>query len=582
MKISARTIQRREDEHGYVAVVTALIVTVLLLAVGLVVDLAYWYSRSSTAPKLSDEITLAQQSLANNGLVNGKDGIQVDVVNLPGYANRLQVTVRDTDVSGFFTRLFRRSPSIERSSTAQYIQNISLGSALNALGTGPETGFMPWNGVGPQPTQNFWLSVSGYCTAKEDGDRLLSSSDGNRKEASYLYACNQWSNPHPDLTNAHLNTEYDPSGYTYFVTVPCSTGLTECDAETTTDDIVIEAYDPAYNPNGGTNDPTDLRIDRKAVANSQHWAWYYSEVNTTYSLYKPDATPENLTDDEDDHLSGSPVKFWPCGGSCPGQLSWYPLATIPAGSPKGRYRVQVHTQTQNWYSYGHNMFALRARVGNTFTLCSTIPGQVGYTAGAMCPSVAGDESMSVYASKEPNGTELQADMYLARLAPADEYRGKRIRVLLWDPGEGAESIQILAPGTTATPVEFRHRTWDPGISRTDGTLLEDKAEGWDTKLLTDTLNVSATTPLVATVDGVLYPQWDLPSRYSQFKYNDRMVALEFTVPKTYGRDNSGNSIPLPDDGWWKIRYKSSTGLVQDRTTWSVTLAGDPVHLVKPD
>ena len=45
------------------------------------------------------------------------------------------------------------------------------------------------------------------------------------------------------------------------------------------------------------------------------------------------------------------------------------------------------------------------------------------------------------------------------------------------------------------------------------------------------------------------------------------------------------TMPLADDYtcgsscWWKIRYQFS-GTPTDRTTWSVNVIGDPVHLVK--
>jgi hypothetical protein len=183
--------------------------------------------------------------------------------------------------------------------------------------------------------------------------------------------------------------------------------------------------------------------------------------------------------------------------------------------------------------------------------------------------------MSVYANKDAG----VAEMYLARLAPAEEYQGKRIRILLWDPGEGAEKIEILKPGDP-NPVEFRIRTWDPGLrDLSTGDLLKDRALGWDSVVKDDELVVSGNTSVTGTYLGVNYPVWAASSRYSPSRFNDRMVALEITVPRDYGRDADGNPIPVPDDGWWKIRYTSATGEVRDRTTWSVTLAGDPVHLV---
>ncbi len=575
------------SERGYVAIVTALLMTVLLLFVGLATDVGLWYSRSSAIqratdaaalagvtgrPTLAREIELATQSLQRNNLVNGQNGITATVGPEPGFPNRLRVTVTDANTTGVFTKLFRSAPVISRSASAEFINNISLGSAFNAIGTGSLAGHLPDS---PTSTQGFWLAVSGFCTAKEDGDRLLSNADGSRRNGSFEYACNEGTPGHPDVTNAYRNEDYDNAGYAYEVNVPCPSAPVgqACPlTPETTQAITVEAFDPSYSPNIG-DDPLDTRIDRKAVANSQHWAWWYSAITTTFNIYGPDATPE---DSSDDVVIGGPYVYRTCqwAPGCPGETNaWAPLMTIPAGSAGGKYRVQVHTETNEWEAYGHNAFALRARLGATWAPCTTIPAQPGYD--ATCPSVAGDESMSVLADKAGS----TSDFFLAKLAPAEQYRGKRIRILLWDPGEGARSIQILPPGSTV-PVNFRYRTWDPGLRRvSDGVVIEDRAEGWSTKLVTNTLDVSGTTPVTGTFNSVFYPVWAMSSRYGSSKYNDRLVALELTVPKNYGRDATGAPIPLPDDGWWKIRYNTDTGIVQDRTTWSVALAGDPAHLV---
>jgi hypothetical protein len=580
--VSRRNARRREaPEKGYIAVVTALIMTVLLMIIGIAVDFASWYARSSTLQRVSDaaalagvtaapnranQLAIARESLAKNGIVDGVNGITVATAIEPGSANRLRVTVTDRKVQGFFTSWFRDAPVIQRSSAAEYIQKISLGSALNAIGTGDLAGMTP-TGV----TQDFWLAVSGNCTAKEDGDQLLAASDGNRKVDSDEYVCNHASTPHPDATNAQINADYDPAGYTYYVTVPCP-GLEvngQCPlgaAAVGSDGIDIQAYDPWYSPNSG--DPTDFRVDRKALASPAHPAWNTTQVTTTFDVYAPDSTPDDLSNDLVSRMRSTP--FSSCqDSSCVAPDPWVTIATIPPGSPGGRYRVQVYTQQSEADSFGHNVFALRARSGAAFVPCTTV-------LDPSCPSVAGDESMSVFANK----SGAVAEMYLAKLAPASDYRGKRVRILLWDPGEGAKQIQILPPGSS-TPVLFSHRTWDPGLKRLDGSRLEDKAEGWGSRLTTDTLQVGTDGIFTGTFDAVTYPQWNPDSRYSQSKYNDRMVAIEINVPRDYGY-TGGVPTPLPDNGWWKIRYVSDTGVVQDRTTWSVTLAGDPVHLVESD
>ncbi len=571
-------------EGAYVAVMTALIITVLLMAIGLAVDLAAWYSRSSTLQRAADAAALAgvtatpnrvaqrsiaTQSLEKSGIVNGANGMTVTMTFITGSANRMHIEVIDSQVPGFFSRWFRDSPTIARSATAQFIQSISMGSALNALGTGDKAGMTP-----DGSTQDFWLAAGGFCTAKEDGDRLLSLSDGTRVYNSPTHVCGHTDPANPNGIDAHVNTDYDPAGYTYNLAVPCPAVMVdgECpwNVATTTAPITLEVYDPSYSPATGNPDAF-FRLDSRMVG-STHPAYNAMSITTTYAIYRPDSTPDDHTDDAPSQIVAP--SFGTCMAPCGDTNTWVPLVTIPAGSPGGNYRVQVYTQQGEANSFGHNVFAFRARVGATFSPCSSVPASVAYSVS--CPSIAGDDSISVYANK----SGAVADMYLARLAPASDYRGKRIRILLWDPGEGAKQIQILPPGST-TPFNFTYKTWDPGLTRTDGTKILDKAEGWVAPISTNTLDVSTYGSVSGWYGGDFYPMWNSNSRFSAWRYNDRMVAIELTVPRNYGRNGSGAEVALPDDGWWKIRYISDTGQVTDRTTWSVGLAGDPVHLVDP-
>jgi hypothetical protein len=62
-----------------------------------------------------------------------------------------------------------------------------------------------------------------------------------------------------------------------------------------------------------------------------------------------------------------------------------------------------------------------------------------------------------------------------------------------------------------------------------------------------------------------------PGHASQCRFNDRYVQLTVDLPVNY------NAL-YPTDHWWRIKYNFSSS-VTDRTTWSVKILGDPVHLV---
>ena len=320
---------------------------------------------------------------------------------------------------------------------------------------------------------------------------------------------------------------------------------------------------------------------------------------------------------------------------------WTTLIRFPAGNRKGRFRINVRTVTNELVSYGQNSFALHAfylnsgtneasaPVGGDWAPCTTLTGQpVGYA--QFCPNIAGDTSMATNASATSAGP---ADFYLAKLSPASQYRGKIIQVLLWDPGEGGEAVQILGPkkladgsaydATTYDPVEFKWKLNNPGInSLSDRTSVNGPAQpepqyagcGVGTNKASYTWNAGyagATVletkkfldisggPVETDGSGNSCLPFDPanrggtgnasapyhPSSDPTGRFNGRLVNLEIQVPATYGLNDAGQEIPLSFDGWWKIKYFPIAvgGVitpVTDRSTWTVQLIGDPVHLVR--
>ena len=64
---------------------------------------------------------------------------------------------------------------------------------------------------------------------------------------------------------------------------------------------------------------------------------------------------------------------------------------------------------------------------------------------------------------------------------------------------------------------------------------------------------------------------DQPSGYiSNSKFSDRHLVLKTTISASSFTGTSG---------WYKIKYASG-GMVTDRTTWSVSIIGNPVHLIQ--
>jgi hypothetical protein len=204
--------------------------------------------------------------------------------------------------------------------------------------------------------------------------------------------------------------------------------------------------------------------------------------------------------------------------------------------------------------------------------------------------ITGEGALSVYVK-----TQGDSDLFLSKMAPAQDYRGRTVQIQLWDPGEGAKAIKILQPVavTAADPtgwrsIPFKWRTADPGLADfTSGVVVQDRAStnGW---VGTARMGVAAPAATGIDVSGTYAsntPPWPTNERYGNDKFNGRLLLLDISIPADYGKDAAGLDLPPAayQGGWWKIRYETVSGgsvEVEDRTTWAVVSGGGPVHLVR--
>lgn len=536
---------RRHRERGYVAVTTAILMILFVAIAALGIDTAIWFTRANQLQRAADAAALAGvtkmprfyqakalaiQTATNNRLNAG----QVSVEQVPNSPRQLKVRVT-ASVPSFFGKFLRSGTSLEREATAEYVPRIELGSKLNAIGTGND----PTYGA-----QGFWLSINGFCTPKEDGDRFASYFEANRTVSP---RCDDSTAP------ATRNTEYPGDAvaeYTYGVTIPCPDVSDPCTAPIPTD-YVIEIYDPWF-------DRTNVGIDTNPLDPSTDLAAF---LNASVTL------TANLRDDNGNVIQTA--GYGPCGEaavSCADRANatWHSMFVIPAGSAAGRYHVELRSEPWEADSFGSNAFGLAVHAASSPGPCS----------GPTCPTISGETSMSVYAN-----TTGTADFYLAKLNPARYYRGKKIRVRLWDPGEGAQTIQILAPTNDPAPGDyvpapFTYGGGDPGIAS-----YPNSDNNWTSAGPVTALDVSGKA---STLPDALTPAapWPASDRVNDSRYNGRMVEMKLQIPTDFG---CASPIPPcvevnpPQGGWYKIRYISS--FPYDVTTWSVDIVGDPVHLV---
>jgi hypothetical protein len=507
-------------------------------------------------------------------------------------------------------------------------QPVALGNPGNSLGTGNLTLGSPPAGVSPAPTcggvncAHYWLGISGFCAAREDGDEFSSFYAGDRADGNTDCPDDtEVPSPNPSASTIFDNPDYRSTGYTYDVDVP-GNGSTADPA--TPEDVTVEIYDPAYNPVRETGSVGSCTVTAPgSIPGDSATGWgtdgtcpgyNNSEVNTDWLLETPGSgsSGTGTVIDPFGASTSDPGVFLSGDTTC--ENNWCSLGTIPSGSAPGDYQLHLWTQADEPNSYGTNQFALRAVLGDgpgvgnacgangslssctgavdttTFTPCSTT-AQYGEAADPLCPEVHGAEAMSIFvdsagtATCDPGPRQEQpapaapvttpepcSTFYLAQAPPDDA--GKKMDIILFDPGEGATAIRVLQPDATAgastdgvagvSPASFTYETCDDATAGCPG--LPSDLDGPSPVPASDFYSSDGLDPPVATIscicDTGLTPG-PLPGRASASQYNDRYLLIETTVPSA--ADLAANG------GWYMVEYTFGGSSVTDRTTWSVSI-----------
>lgn len=398
----------RSDEEGAALPMVAMMIVVLLGMTALATDLGWFYLNAARIQRAADAGALAgvirmpsdfaqaqTDALATtsaNGYTDGDGAVDVLVEDIPTDPNQLDVTVTDT-VPTFFARVLGfETVTIARTSRAEYVPALRLGSPDNTFGNLCDP---TESGCSGQP--NFWANIHGKWTQRSQGD-------------AYATACDSGN----DNPGCATNPLYRDRGYLYGIE---SNGVGS---------FSVTFVDLAFHNESGGEPTGDY------VRTGDHGCGVWGPSTSPdcgptmeVTLYGPDADPLNI--------SNNPVV---CPSTTVGpqpqvaeSAPYVPVSPSPcfaavAGQP-GTFVLQVRMA---------NPGPVTDRSGLNRYSVQTSPGT----------SLFGLGDMSIY-----NNAEDTTEFYLAEVESF--YANKTFTVELFDPGEGASGyLQMIDPRTGNT------------------------------------------------------------------------------------------------------------------------------------
>ena len=543
MRNPFRPVRRvRRGDDGYVLVLTTLMLVPMLILTAFAVDLGAWYAQASKMQRAVDNAALAAVVWMPDHTKATSAAAQVLTEN--GYSGSYTVTFpteRQVKVAinrgtqQYFSKLVMSAPSLNRAATAEFNKAIPLGSPSNTFGTDPGNVTNPTtcsSGTSGAVCSGLWGAINGPYTAHAQGDPYTTKCAGDTNY--YPTFCDKTvSSTYP--TGAE-NTSYQPDGYMYAIDVPAA------DVGQTINVQIYDAinYDDTTSMNNFEGDSVDCYSNggRNCTA---------ATFNTQFELFKSDGSDLSVSTDASLSMSGKCTtgpgkKLVASNDPSPSTYKnqWYTLCsfvpTVAGIHPLVVKSSNIPGVTDS--GGGTNQFSIRAT-----------------TSASTKPSVYAINDMSVY-TPGANSTSNTSLFYLANIS--SEYAGKSLVVDLYDPGDGS-----CGNGCSGFTMQFRT---PPGgaPAAIPGNSAGSIACKYNSKGSTTIGPATPNTSNNCTIKT-------LNAGSSSGIYNGLWLRVAISIPANY---------TCTTDCWWTVKYNFSSGTSTDRTVWTVTLLGDPVHLVQ--
>jgi hypothetical protein len=226
-----------------------------------------------------------------------------------------------------------------------------------------------------------------------------------------------------------------------------------------------------------------------------------------------------------------------------------------ANADPGRYFVQVEAEDSPAANdrHGSNAFGIRASTNATWTeatsACSSAPEDTTYFSPT-CLSVGASGWLGVHALIAGGAVFPVSD--LSSAPPAGQ-----LVIEVWDPGEGALSLEILDP-------LLRSESFDWEVVNRSGSDTPPTGGFTGFVMQAGGLPCVLAPPNCAELDvsGSGHPQPG-PNRLSSSRYNDRLLRFTVLTPDDFPGEYG-------DASWYWMRYLTAS-VPTDRTEWRAFL-----------
>jgi hypothetical protein len=505
----------------------ALLIVPLLAFAALAVDVGYWYTRAMELQRAADAAALAgvvwQPNDFPRATAEAREAARRNgLVHNPAGSTGINVDVQPIPGRSRELDVTITDPHVRSFFGSVVLREISMQRTARARYVLPVPLGSPLNTFGNQnltPTADdpkLWAAINGPYARHESGDPYAVKCAG---DPTGVRTC-----------GGPANDEYRPDGYRYVVDVPAgSAGRT----------LTVQTLDGRFAPRANFQ-----------TESGDGYEWTQSGYDTNrmalaYELYEADATPLDVTDNPSmaGRCNAGPGRRALGNNHSTTPDNWVTLCQIASVSRVGQYPMTVKSSdipTTTDQGSGSNQYSIRA----------TLSG-----AGPQ-PRVYAYSDMSIFTNYNLAAPPAvnRSNNYLAEVE--DIHAGKTLRVELFDAGDGSNGqfdLSIVAP---------------------DGSIPDCRYNSPNSA----TLNQSGTCTIRTRNNG---------TSTTNNLYNNRWLRIEIPISRTYTCNAAGTTPNNPAPGvatacWWRLSYLfgGTSPTPSDRTTWRVTLIGDPVQLVR--